>query len=269
MRSQDIGFACTSRPGESSNIASIRAMIEPAWNPVVPVVALSTDTEPIDDRATEIDSVPGLALNGVPSQRGGQLSGEHEPRRYDMTQSGINALLTAAEGGNPEAWQELMTLVYDDLKRIAHRQMARIRPEHTLSTTVLVHEAFENLAEQQKLPVRERSDFYAICAAAMRQIIIDHHRKRSAKKRTLDDPQGWRDTEAARSNPEAENALVALGGVLEQLLARDRQLVEAFEMHYFGGLSSEEIATRMQVSRRSAQRLIARSRAWIADALID
>lgn len=184
-----------------------------------------------------------------------------------MTQSGFNALLTAAADGDAEAWQSLMDLVYSDLKRIAHLQMRRIRPEHTLSTTVLVHEAFEALAEQQKLPICERSDFYALCAAAMRQIIIDHHRRRSAIKRTADDPDGWRRHETSRSNPEAENALVALGSVLDQLLARDRKLVEAFEMHYFGGLSSEEVGRRLNVSRRSAQRLIARSRAWIIDAL--
>lgn len=184
-----------------------------------------------------------------------------------MTQSGIEALLTAAAGGDPEAWQGLMDLVYTDLKRIAHLQMGRIRPEHTLSTTVLVHEAFEALAEQQRLPVRERSDFYALCAAAMRQIIIDHHRKRSARKRTVDDPQGWHRHETSRSNPEAENALAALGSVLDQLLLRDRRLVAAFEMHYFGGLSSEEVGRRLNVSKRSAQRLIARAQAWIVDAL--
>jgi len=246
-----------------------RIALARSWPSLVQVQTSAVPAVGDDARPGPIDSAPGLALNGAPFQRGSRLSDERGPPRCEMTRSGFNALLTAAEGGDPEAWQELMTLVYDDLKRIAHRQMARIRPEHTLSTTVLVHEAFENLAEQQKLPVRERADFYAICAAAMRQIIIDHHRKRSARKRTMDDPQGWSATEAARSNPEAENALIALGGILEQLLARDRQLVEAFEMYYFGGLSSEEIATRLQVSRRSAQRLIARSRAWIADALID
>lgn len=184
-----------------------------------------------------------------------------------MTNSVIHDLLEAAESGDREAWHDLIDLVYADLRRIAHRQMARIRPEHTLSTTVLVHEAFEALAEQRKLPARERADFYALCAAAMRQIVIDHHRKRSAKKRTVGDPDGWNSHEAALSNPEAENALAALGSLLDQLMKRDPRLVKAFEMHYFAGMSSDQVGDRLNVSQRTAQRLVARARAWIVDAL--
>lgn len=184
-----------------------------------------------------------------------------------MAQANIDELLEAIDCGEVEAWRGLMDLVYQDLKRIAHRQMARIRPDHTLGTTVLVHEAFESLAEQRRLPVRRRAEFYALCAAAMRQIIIDHHRKRSAKKRKADDPEGWQVHESARHNPEADNALVALGGALDQLLQRDRCMVEAFEMHYFAGLSSDEIGERLNLSKRSTQRLIARARVWIVEAL--
>lgn len=184
-----------------------------------------------------------------------------------MKQSGISGILAAAERGESAAWQRLMNLVYEDLKRIAHRQMTRIAPDQTLSTTVLVHEAFESLAVQQRLPVRERADFYALCACAMRQIIIDHYRKRSADKRTPDNPDRLAAYEASRTNAEADNALIALGGVLSDLVQRDRRLVEVFEMRYFAGLSNAEIAQRLELSPRSVQRLTARAQAWVVSAL--
>lgn len=103
-----------------------------------------------------------------------------------MTDEDFGDLLRQAESSDPKDWNELMLLVYADLKRIAHGQMARVAPGQILSTTVLVHEAFEKLAAQGELPVRQRADFYALCAFAMHQIIIDHYRRRSADKRMPD-----------------------------------------------------------------------------------
>lgn len=184
-----------------------------------------------------------------------------------MERSSVNELLAAVERGESAAWEQLMALVYEDLKRIAHGQMARIVPDQTLSTTVLVHEAFEKLAAQQRLPVREHSAFYALCACAMRQIIIDHYRKRAAGKRSTEDPLGLAAHETGRVNPEADNALIALGRVLSELVQRDKRLVEVFEMRYFAGLSDAEIARRLDISTRSVQRLATRARAWITAAL--
>lgn len=184
-----------------------------------------------------------------------------------MEQSAISELLEGAEQGDTAAWERLMALVYEDLKRIAHGQMARISPGQTLSTTVLVHEAFEKLAVQQQLAVRERTAFYALCACAMRQIIIDHYRRRTADKRSAKDPEPLADYEARRANPEADSALDALGRVLSDLVRRDERMVQVFEMRYFAGMSDVEIGQRLDLSVRTVQRLAARTRAWIVAGL--
>jgi len=183
-----------------------------------------------------------------------------------MNDADFSRLLARFEAADDEAWSALMSLVYGDLKRIAHGQMARIVPGQTLSTTVLVHETFEKLAAQGKLPVQERSAFYALCACAMRQIIIDHYRKRSASKRSPD-PQTAADHEARRVTPDMDSALIDLGRALDLLARRDERLLKAFEMRYFAGLSDEDIAQRLDSSVRSVQRLIARARSWISAAL--
>lgn len=183
-----------------------------------------------------------------------------------MNESDFQSLLDRVQASEPGAWDELMRLVYVDLKRIAHGQMARIAPGQTLSTTVLVHEAFEKLASQGGLPVQRRSDFYGLCAYAMRQIIIDHYRKRSAEKRAPD-IMALAEHESRRVTPDIDNALIDLGRALDLLSRHDERLLRAFEMRYFGGLSDAEIAGLLALSERSVQRLVARARAWVAAAL--
>jgi RNA polymerase sigma factor (TIGR02999 family) len=185
-----------------------------------------------------------------------------------VNEADFSRLLQRVEGADEAAWNELIGLVYADLKRIAHGQMSRIAPGQTLSTTVLVHETFEKLAAQGGLPIEDRSAFYALCACAMRQIIIDHYRKRTAAKRLLD-PVTAADHETRRVSPGMENALVDLGRSLDLLARRDERLLHAFEMRYFGGLSDDEIGERMGLSQRSVQRLVGRARSWVAAALAE
>jgi RNA polymerase sigma factor (TIGR02999 family) len=184
-----------------------------------------------------------------------------------MTRTGIGDLLAGVERGEAGAWDSLMALVYQDLKRVAHIQMRRIAPGQTLTTTVLVHEAFEKLASSQNLPARDHSSFYALCARAMRQIIIDHYRRRDAAKRSPEVPELLAEQERRRVNPEADNALDALGRVLSELIKRDERMVEVFEMRHFAGLTEDQIAERMKVSKRTVQRIDARAQAWIIAAL--
>lgn len=187
-----------------------------------------------------------------------------------MANNEVSDLLGAAEQDESAAWEELMALVYEDLKRIAHRQMSRIAPGQTLSTTVLVHETFEKLAISRQLPVRDRTAFYALCACAMRQIIIDHYRRRSADKRDAGQGQApLHEHEMQRANPEADRALATLGEVLSDLVRRDERVVQVFEMRYFAGLPDDQIAARLGISERSVQRLANRARAWIVSALED
>jgi len=137
-------------------------------------------------------------------------------------------LLSRREAADGEAWRSLVGPVNDDLKRIAHEQITRIAPGQTLGTTVLVHESFEKLAAQGRLPVKEKSSCYALRASAIRQIIIDHYRKRSASKRSPA-PAVAADHEARRVSPDMDSAMVDLGPALDLLARRDERLLRAFE----------------------------------------
>lgn len=186
-----------------------------------------------------------------------------------MDTTGVNQLLSAVQKNEPAAWDRLMNMVYEDLKRIAHGQMARIAPGQTLTTTVLVHEAFEKLARQEGLPACDRSSFYALCACAMRQIIIDHYRRRSADKRSPVSAKVIEDFEFRRVNPESDHALLMLGRALDDLVVRDERMVQVFEMRYFAGMTDAEIASRLDLSIRTVQRIAIRARAWIVASLED
>ncbi|MEO1171866.1 MAG: ECF-type sigma factor [Myxococcota bacterium] len=183
-----------------------------------------------------------------------------------MSDDEFSALLRRVERDDASAWRELMELVYQDLKRVAHAQMNRIAPGQTLSTTVLVHEAFEKLALQAGLEIADRTHFYALCASAMRQIVIDHYRRRTADKRS-GSPEWLDELKTKGLSSELDSAIGQLGKALELLERRDRNLLAAFEMRYFAGLSDAEISTRLDVSERSVQRLVARGRAWVAASL--
>jgi RNA polymerase sigma factor (TIGR02999 family) len=179
-----------------------------------------------------------------------------------MNDADFGQLMQGIERAEPQAWQALMQLVYSDLKRIAHRQLARVDPGQTLSTTVLVHETFEKLAANGGLPVRERADFYALCAHAMRQILIDHYRRRGADKRAAQ-PAALAEHEECRATGDIDAALLDLGRGLDLLARHDPRLLQVFEMRYFGGLSDIEIGRRLDLAERSVQRQVARARAWV------
>ncbi|MEL6760759.1 MAG: ECF-type sigma factor [Myxococcota bacterium] len=178
----------------------------------------------------------------------------------------FSELLRGIASNDSAAWNALMQLVYQDLKRVAHTQMVRIAPGQTLSTTVLVHEAFERLAAQAGLVVADRPHFYALCASVMRQIVIDHYRRRSARKRTAT-PTLSTEPGSGFVSPDIDSAINRLGRSLEFLERRDPKLMRAFEMRYFAGLSDSDIASRLDLSERSVQRLVARARAWVAAGL--
>lgn len=183
-----------------------------------------------------------------------------------MSESDFVNLIRRVEDEQPDAWDELMRLVYTDLKRVAHSQLARIEPGQTLSTTVLVHETFEKLIGQAGLSINDRSHFYALCASAMRQIVVDHYRRRASEKRTPD-LVAAADHESRRVTPDMDVALTELGRSLDLLARRDPRLVQVFEMTYFAGLSQDEIADKLQLAERTVQRLIHRARAWVSAGL--
>ncbi|HEY7820231.1 MAG TPA: sigma-70 family RNA polymerase sigma factor [Vicinamibacteria bacterium] len=178
--------------------------------------------------------------------------------RGDITQ-----LLQAYAGGDRGAFDELLPMIYDELRRIARQQLRRTNRGATLDTNGLVHEAYLKLAGQKGIRVEDRGHFLAIAARAMRQIIVSRARARLATKRgggaypvTLDEGR-------IASDDREVSFLLDVDRVLEELRVRDERLARTVECRFFAGLSEEETAEALGVSLRTAQRNWMRARAWI------
>jgi RNA polymerase sigma factor (TIGR02999 family) len=155
----------------------------------------------------------------------------------------------------------LFPLVYDELRRIAHYQMAGERAGHTLGTTGLVHETYLKLVDQTRVEWRDRGHFFRVASWAMRRILVDYARTAQALRRgggqrrvTLDEEQ---------AGVERGSALLALDEALERLALVDRRLSQIVECRYFGGLTSEETAEALGVSTRTVDRDWIKARSWL------
>jgi RNA polymerase sigma factor (TIGR02999 family) len=178
----------------------------------------------------------------------------------------ITALLKRQRAGDREAFDQLVSMVYDHLRRVARGQLAAGWPSETLSATALVHEAYLQLRHERRVDWQGREHFFAIAARAMRRILVDHARSRRALKRAhgrevaaIEDLDFAVDTEADRVLAIDE----ALSG-LEQISARMGQIVEC---RFFAGMTEEETAAALGVSLRTVQREWMRARAWLAKTL--
>ena len=173
----------------------------------------------------------------------------------------ITDLLSAGPQGR-DVFEDLLPLVYDELRRIAHRHLARERRQHTLNTTALVHEAYLKLVDQSHMPVKSRGYFFAAVARAMRQVLVDAARRRGRFKRgggvaplDLDDFQVAVDDFAAE--------LQDLDDALERLATRFPRQARVVECRFFGGLSVEETAEALELAPRTVKRDWALARAWL------
>lgn len=174
----------------------------------------------------------------------------------------ITRLLVAHRGGEAAAFDELVPLIYDDLRRIARQQLRRHAPGETLSATALVHEAYFRLVGERGVDWQERGHFFAIAANSMRRILVDYARERGAKKRGGDQVHVELTPELVASAEHAESVL----GVEDALSALERfneRLAKVVELRLFAGLSEEETAEVLGVSLRTAQRDWLRARAWL------
>jgi RNA polymerase sigma factor (TIGR02999 family) len=172
----------------------------------------------------------------------------------------VTRLLWDVRDGDREAFDRVMDIAYDELRRVAERQLVRERPDHTINTTALVHEAYVKLVDQARLPWENRAHFFGIAARAMRQILVDHARRKLAKKRGGDRN---RETLSGRPAEQTSAELIALADALEtlsQLSERQRRVVEC---KFFAGMKEEEIAEVLGVSVRSVQRDWVKARAWL------
>ena len=183
----------------------------------------------------------------------------------------VTRVLSAIEAGDPQAAEQLLPLVYDELRRLAAQRLAGEGPGHTLQPTALVHEAYLKLvgADPQQ-PWNGRVHFFAAAAEAMRRILIDHaRRKRRArrgggKKRVeLGDMD---DIEMVAERGQADD-LLALDEALTQLAAADPRRAELVRLRYFAGLTLEQAAKLLGISRATADRHWAFARVWLFDAM--
>jgi RNA polymerase sigma factor (TIGR02999 family) len=178
----------------------------------------------------------------------------------------ITTLLRAWSGGDQAALARLTPLVYEQLRRIARRQMRGERPGNSLQTTALVHEAWIRLVDAKTATFQDRAQFYSLSAKVMRQVLVDLARARHASKRggsleRVDRPSSFNLDEMAAAEPSAE--LVALDDALNELARIDARKVEVIELRFFGGLSVEETAGVLNVSPQTVLRDWKLARAWL------
>ena len=177
-------------------------------------------------------------------------------------QDDVTARLVALAGGNSGAWDELMPVVYNELKRLAHRHLLNERSGHTLNTTALVHEAYLKLVDGARVQLRDRAHFFALASRAMRHILIDYARTRKREKRgggiapvTLDDD--------FHIPVDQIEDLIDLDDALTKLEAVNERQCRVVEYRFFGGMSVEETAEALGVSRGSVKRDWKIARAWL------
>jgi len=174
----------------------------------------------------------------------------------------VTLLLRAWGEGSKEALDHLAPLVHRELHRIAGRLMAGQRPNHTLQATALVNEAYLRLVDAQQVNWQDRTHFFALCALAMRQILVDHARSRVSAKRgggqvSIELEEGL----TAGSSPQAN--LLELDDALNRLATLDLRKSQVIELRFFGGLSVAETAEALKVSPETVQRDWKFARAWL------
>lgn len=174
----------------------------------------------------------------------------------------ISRLLRQHAGGDAEALEDLMPLVYEQLRQLARRQIAGNKRHHTLNTTALVHEAYLQLQRSSDVDWQGKGHFYAICSRTMRRIIVDYARRQSAQKRGGGKSDLTLEPHHAPLVNEAETWL-ALDRALDVLGSFNERLARTVECRFFAGLSEEETAEALSVSRRTVQRDWPRARAWL------
>jgi RNA polymerase sigma factor (TIGR02999 family) len=186
----------------------------------------------------------------------------------DSAPATVTRLLDALAGGNRTALDELVALLYDELRALAHRQRRHWHGDFTLDTTALVHEAYLKLVDQQRIGAGNRGHFLAVAAKAMRHILCNYARDRQRKKRGGDmQPVSLEVLDATPGQvtftDEQADALSCLDAALRQLEQVDRRQSEIVECRFFAGLTIEDTAAALGTSPATVKRDWALARAWL------
>jgi RNA polymerase sigma factor (TIGR02999 family) len=176
--------------------------------------------------------------------------------------NGVSGLLQAWGRGDVEARDELFPQVYRELRRLAAAYLRRERPDHSLPPTALVHEAYLRLVGQKRVAWQNRAQFFGIAAQMMRRVLVDHARERQAAKRGGVAIRVLLDDQIGAAHPR-DCELLVLDQALTELTQRDARLAQVVELRYFGGLSEQEVAVVLAVSRATVTRDWHTARAWL------
>ena len=222
--------------------------------------------EPAGNGASPLGPPPGHASQPV---RRASLENANIYLGYPVTESPgeVTLLLHELKLGNRDALGRLVPLVYEELRRVADRCLRRERPEHTLSTTALVHEAYLRLVEQDRADWKDRAHFLAVAAQLMRRILVDYARARATAKRAGVAAQiDLAGLELGGEEPPVEQIL-AVDEALNRLAELDAQQTRIVELRYFAGMTVEETAEAVGISPRTVKRDWAMASAWLRSEL--
>jgi RNA polymerase sigma factor (TIGR02999 family) len=176
----------------------------------------------------------------------------------------IKEILLQRGAGDPKTIEAIFPVVYNELRRLARYHLRLERPNHTLQTTALVHEAYLRLAEQESLAVQNKAHFFGIAAQLMRWILVDYERKRRAAKRGAGVTKVVLDQAVVAAGPSQPDVdLLVLDQALDRLAKLDPQQSQIIELRYFGGLSIEDTSAFLGISPATVKRSWSSARAWL------
>ena len=179
-----------------------------------------------------------------------------------VSQQRVTDLLVQWSQGDDRALAELTPLVYEELRRLAHRHMGGQRTDHTLQTTALVNEAYLRLADQSNARWQDRAHFFAVAARAMRRILVSYARSQRSEKRGGGRLKMELD-ETALVSPEESKEIVDLHEALERLATLDSRKAQVVELKYFGGLNYDEMAEVLKISPVTVRRDWEFAKLWL------
>jgi len=181
---------------------------------------------------------------------------------HDQPTHQVTRILEAIQGGDLKAADELLPIVYDELRRLAARRLSQEKPGQTLQATALVHEAYIRLVGSRDPGWANRRHFFMAAAEAMRRILVDRARRKASARHGGGRNRVLLDEEALEVNDPPEQ-MVALNDALDKLAAEDGPKAELVKLRYFAGLTIPEVATAMGISLTTAKRYWFYSRAWL------